>query len=93
MTDRAEFSSNFTRDIRSVLSLDTPRDHSKDDIVLISPTVHGMRSMLNTCDEYVKDFDVVFNGSKSKCIVNRPRRKSACVQMNVMCVFQLVAKI
>lgn len=48
-----------------------------DDIVLISPTVHGMRSMLNTCDEYAKDFDVVFNGSKSKCIVNRPRRKSA----------------
>ena len=37
-----------------------------DDIVLISPTVHGMRSMLNTCDEYAKDFDVVFNGSKSK---------------------------
>jgi len=28
VTDRAEFSSNFTRDIRSVLSLDTPRDHS-----------------------------------------------------------------
>ena len=29
-----------------------------------------MRSMLNTCDECAKDFDVVFNGSKSKCIVN-----------------------
>jgi len=41
-----------------------------DDIVLISPSAHGMRCMLKLCDEYARDFDVVFNASKSKCIVN-----------------------
>jgi len=27
--------------------------------------------MLNLCDKYATDFDIVFNASKSKCIVNR----------------------
>jgi len=49
-----------------------------DDIVLVSPTAHGMRSMLKMCEDYAMDFDVVFNGSKSKCIVNRPRRTYDC---------------
>ena len=46
-----------------------------DDIVLISPTANGMRKMLNLCDKYMyaTDFDIVFNASKSKCIINRPR--------------------
>jgi len=29
--------------------------------------------LLKLCDEYARDFNVVFNASKSKCIVNRPR--------------------
>jgi len=44
-----------------------------DDIVLISPTANGMRQMLNLGDKYAKDFDIIFNTSKSKCIINRPR--------------------
>ena len=35
-----------------------------DDIVLISPTMHGMQLMLRMCDENASDFDVVFNASK-----------------------------
>jgi len=34
--------------------------------------------MLKLCEEYAMDFDVDFNGSKSKCIVNRPRRTYDC---------------
>jgi len=49
-----------------------------DDIVLVSPTAHGMQSMLKMCEDYAMDFDVVFNGSKSKCVVNRPRRTYDC---------------
>ena len=49
-----------------------------DDIVLISLTVHGMQLMLNVCNQYARDFDVVFNAGKSKCIVNRPRNVSLC---------------
>ena len=41
--------------------------------MLISPSAHGMCCMLKLCDEYARDFNVVFNASKSKCTVNRPR--------------------
>jgi len=34
--------------------------------------------MLKMCEDYAMDFDVVFNGSKSKRIVNRPRRTHDC---------------
>ena len=56
-----------------------------DDIVLISPTVHGMRLMLNMCNQFARDFDVVFNASKSKCIVNRPRNVSLCSYVRDVC--------
>ena len=41
--------------------------------MLISPSAHGMCCMLKLCDEYARDFNVIFNASKSKCTVNRPR--------------------
>jgi len=44
-----------------------------DDIVLLAPTQHAMRSILNVCEEYANGFDVRFNASKSKCIVCCPR--------------------
>ena len=44
-----------------------------DDIVLLAPTAAAMRSMLKICEEYAKAFDVVFNASKSKCVICRHR--------------------
>ena len=58
-----------------------------DDIVLISPTMHGMRLMLRMCDEYASDFDVVFSASKSKCLVNRHRCASYCSSVDDVCFF------
>ena len=40
-----------------------------DDLILLSPTVHGTRCMLNICETYGQDFNVMFNPSKSKLIV------------------------
>jgi len=39
-----------------------------DDIVLLSPTASGMRSLLRLCDTFASDFSVVFNAAKSKCL-------------------------
>lgn len=48
-----------------------------DDIVLIAPTPNAMRLMLRECDLFAKEFNVVFNASKSKCLfsANRQRRQ------------------
>jgi hypothetical protein len=43
-----------------------------DDIVLLAPTVRAMRVLLNICDDFAAKYDVVFNASKSKCVVIKP---------------------
>jgi hypothetical protein len=43
-----------------------------DDLVLLTPTVRAMRVLLNICDEFAVNYDVVFNASKSKCVVTKP---------------------
>jgi len=48
-----------------------------DDIVLLSPTASGMRTLLHVCDVFANDFSVVFNAAKSKCLWFRTRRISA----------------
>ena len=40
-----------------------------DDIILMSPTLYGTRQMLKVCEEFSQEFNVMFNGSKSKLIV------------------------
>jgi hypothetical protein len=40
-----------------------------DDIVLLAPTVRAMRRLLSVCDDFASTYDVVFNASKSKCLV------------------------
>ena len=47
-----------------------------DDLVLLAPTPHAMRRMLEVCDRYANEFNVVFNAGKSKCLIVRPRRHS-----------------
>ena len=40
-----------------------------DDIVLLAPTPQAMRCMLLMCEKHTAKFGVVFNATKSKCIV------------------------
>jgi len=51
-----------------------------DDILLLAPTPTAMRQMLNICDEYAHDHSIVFNGSKSKCLISEPRKRIQLVR-------------
>ena len=39
-----------------------------DDIMILSPSVSGLRNMLDCCSEFASTYNVKFNPSKSKCI-------------------------
>ena len=39
-----------------------------DDLLLLSPSVQGMQSMLNVCTEYGNKFKILFNAKKTICI-------------------------
>jgi len=39
-----------------------------DDIVLLTPTPLGIRKLLNICDDYAREYYIICNGKKSKCI-------------------------
>jgi Reverse transcriptase (RNA-dependent DNA polymerase) len=43
-----------------------------DDLVLLAPSASAMRSMLNSCDAYATQYNVLFNAKKSKCIRCQP---------------------
>jgi hypothetical protein len=43
-----------------------------DDLVLLAPSANAMRRMLRICEDYAVQFNVVFNGSKSKCLICPP---------------------
>jgi len=45
-----------------------------DDIVLISPSVQGLRKLLKICEIYGKEFDITFNPSKSHCMYFLPAK-------------------
>ena len=40
-----------------------------DDITLMSPTLSGLKEMLNICNSYAKEFSITFNPIKSQLIV------------------------
>ncbi len=40
-----------------------------DDVILLSPSLGGLIQMLNICESYAAEFQVVFNSSKSKLVV------------------------
>jgi len=43
-----------------------------DDVVLLAPTVTAMRALLDICDDFTSEYDVVFNAAKSKCLMMKP---------------------
>ena len=42
-----------------------------DDIVLVSPTKNGLKSMANICEKYSSEYNIVFNASKSQYCIFR----------------------
>ena len=38
-----------------------------DDITLLSPSMSGLRTLSQVCEEYATEFDVTFNGKKFSC--------------------------
>ena len=43
-----------------------------DDMVILSPTPHGLQKLLNICSEYAKDHDILFNTKKTVCMSMLP---------------------
>ena len=39
-----------------------------DDLVLLSPSLYGMRAMVSICERYAHDFKILFNPNKSKLL-------------------------
>ena len=37
-----------------------------DDLTLLCPTLSGLQEMLNVCEDFAKDYNILFNASKSK---------------------------
>jgi Reverse transcriptase (RNA-dependent DNA polymerase) len=48
-----------------------------DDLTLLSPTPRAMRTLLSICENYASEFDILFNGTKSKCLFITPPRYNA----------------
>ena len=44
-----------------------------DDICLISLSSAGMQQLLNICDTYAKEYDLLYNGSKSYSLCFKPK--------------------
>ena len=39
-----------------------------DDITLICPSICGINNMIDICCEYAKEYDIIFNPTKTVCI-------------------------
>ena len=52
-----------------------------DDILLISPTITGLQSLLNVCESELDKLDMRVNTDKSKCIRFGHRYKEPCAEL------------
>ena len=39
-----------------------------DDVNLLTPSVRAMQHLLNICDNFADEYNVVFNAGKTKCM-------------------------
>ena len=61
-----------------------------DDIILLSPTVSGMKYLLQVCAQYGKEYNVLFNPDKTKLIhVNNLK----CTMSNIMFMGKSIARV
>ncbi|MEE4247180.1 MAG: reverse transcriptase family protein [Kangiellaceae bacterium] len=52
-----------------------------DDITLLAPSIHALKTMLNVCSEYAHDFNLLFNTDKGKYIVFNEKRNHPSVNI------------
>ena len=45
--------------------------YADDLFTLLCPTLSGLREMLNICEDYAKDYNILFNASKGKLMYFR----------------------
>ncbi len=44
-----------------------------DDLNLLSPTLSGLKVLVDVCEKYVKEYNISFNGSKSRLLLFKGR--------------------
>ena len=44
-----------------------------DDMVLIAPTASALQLLIDECQQYAEEHDIVYNTSKTECMVIPPR--------------------
>ena len=44
-----------------------------DYMVLLYPSIPGLQCLLNVRDMYAKEYDIIYNAQKTKCICIRPK--------------------
>ena len=53
-----------------------------DDIVLLCPSLGGLRKMIKICEEYASEHSILFNGAKSKLLIFGKYEGNVCVKVN-----------
>ena len=53
-----------------------------DDIVLLSPSLYGLKQKLQICEEFSIEFDIMFNPGKSKMLIFNGRNDTPPLMMN-----------
>ena len=47
-----------------------------DDLTLLSPSISGLKILIEVCEQYARDFDILFNGNKSQLLFYKGREVS-----------------
>ena len=53
-----------------------------DDLILLCPSVAGLKDMIKICEDYANEHDILFNGKKSKYLVFGPYKYNHTVRVN-----------
>ena len=55
-----------------------------DDMMLLSPSITGLQTILNTCSQFAKEYGLQFNAKKTMCIEFHGRNKGGCKVTHMM---------
>jgi Reverse transcriptase (RNA-dependent DNA polymerase) len=61
-----------------------------DDIVFLAPSASALRIMLTICDNYARNYSILFNASKSECLVVLPSSRRSLRDYIKTVLFMLV---
>ena len=58
-----------------------------DDVILLCPSLFGIKKMIKICEDYANSFDILFNGKKSKLLIFNKKTDVLCnITVNGECV-------